>query len=314
MAYSTPGFEIEAGHGGAIAMLLVPEDMSEEIRNWGMSHIDDAEVYGKDGKGRDGSPHITLQNGIMCDNGDELDKLFSRLPAMEAELGPISVFRNPDKDYDVVHISVVSDALQQANAMLADLLEVNDPHMNDYTPHITLAYVNRGAGARFDGLKDFVGKKVKFRRLALDGKGIEPRMLDLAEADIVPGGKADRMTEADFDPKALAEGAKHELEHTKNIVLAREIAMDHLAEDPDYYKRLKMIEAKKRSCSHSKDGWCGRCKMEPLKESLDYGSARKAYLVEDVEDYLLSVGRSVGSLKPGELESVIGILAQDLKE
>jgi len=36
-------------------------------------------------------------------------------------------------------------------------------------------------------------------------------------------------------------GIKVELEHTDDIYIAREIAMDHLAEDPDYYNKLKKI-------------------------------------------------------------------------
>lgn len=58
-------------------------------------------------------------------------------------------------------------------------------------------------------------------------------------ADALPGGKADGMKAEDFDPAELAEGIKHEMEHTDNPTVAAEIAMDHLAEDPDYYRKLK---------------------------------------------------------------------------
>jgi len=37
-------------------------------------------------------------------------------------------------------------------------------------------------------------------------------------------------------------GIKVELEHTNSKKLAKEIAMDHLAEIPDYYARLKKME------------------------------------------------------------------------
>ena len=40
----------------------------------------------------------------------------------------------------------------------------------------------------------------------------------------------------------LAKGTKVELEHTTNRSAAREIALDHLAEYPDYYDRLEMVE------------------------------------------------------------------------
>jgi len=56
------------------------------------------------------------------------------------------------------------------------------------------------------------------------------------------GGTADGRCPEDFDPEALAEGIAHEREHTDDEAIAREIAMDHLAEDPSYYKKLKRIE------------------------------------------------------------------------
>lgn len=42
----------------------------------------------------------------------------------------------------------------------------------------------------------------------------------------------------------LEKGVKVEMEHTKNDDSARKIALDHLAEVPDYYDKLKQVEAK----------------------------------------------------------------------
>jgi hypothetical protein len=44
-----------------------------------------------------------------------------------------------------------------------------------------------------------------------------------------------------------------ELEHTKNTKMARDIAMDHLAEMPDYYTRLKKMEKEALKHWESKD-------------------------------------------------------------
>jgi len=60
--------------------------------------------------------------------------------------------------------------------------------------------------------------------------------------DEMAGGLADSKTEKDFDKKSLKQGIKVEREHTKNKKIAKEIAMDHLTEDSDYYKKLKQIE------------------------------------------------------------------------
>lgn len=52
----------------------------------------------------------------------------------------------------------------------------------------------------------------------------------------IKGGKADKKKPSDFDSKQLAVGTKIEMEHTKDKAKAKEIAMDHLSEDKDYYK------------------------------------------------------------------------------
>ena len=63
-----------------------------------------------------------------------------------------------------------------------------------------------------------------------------------SRCDILPGGLADKKEITDFDEKDLEQGTKVELEHTKYKNIAREITMDHLTEDKDYYKKLKKIE------------------------------------------------------------------------
>lgn len=62
--------------------------------------------------------------------------------------------------------------------------------------------------------------------------------------DLLPGGEADNLPDREFSAPALAEGAKHEHEHTDNDQIAKEIAKDHLQEDPAYYKKVEAIEDK----------------------------------------------------------------------
>lgn len=61
----------------------------------------------------------------------------------------------------------------------------------------------------------------------------------LGYVDLIPGGRASGRRPEDFDPHQLALGIRTELEHTRDWRLAREIAMDHLTEYPDYYTRLR---------------------------------------------------------------------------
>lgn len=58
--------------------------------------------------------------------------------------------------------------------------------------------------------------------------------------DLLPGGKADNVPDREFSPEELAIGAADEREHTNNDQIAREIAKDHLQDDPKYYKKEKI--------------------------------------------------------------------------
>ena len=51
------------------------------------------------------------------------------------------------------------------------------------------------------------------------------------------------MTADDVNPYEFRKGWKHELEHTDDIDKAKKIAIDHLAEDPNYYTHLDAMEA-----------------------------------------------------------------------
>jgi len=76
----------------------------------------------------------------------------------------------------------------------------------------------------------------------LDKSDSLPEGSKLTKGDKLPGGKADKRKPGDFDQASLKEGTEHELEHTNDRKIAQEIAMDHLAEDPDYYVKLRRIE------------------------------------------------------------------------
>ena len=77
-----------------------------------------------------------------------------------------------------------------------------------------------------------------------------PSLHRAKEEEAIPGGLAKGMKPSDFDPKELEVGTKIEREHLVNDgyseaemkAKAQEIAMDHLAEIPDYYTRLVKME------------------------------------------------------------------------
>lgn len=81
-------------------------------------------------------------------------------------------------------------------------------------------------------------------RVAL-GLGPEPKpeRKPRAKREKLTGGRADAMPDRAFDAVELARGEAHEREHTSDRQVAREIAKDHLAEDPAYYEKLEAMEA-----------------------------------------------------------------------
>jgi hypothetical protein len=92
--------------------------------------------------------------------------------------------------------------------------------------------------------------------------------------DKLSGGKADNKQPKDFDSEQLAAGIKHEMEHTDNKTVAQEIAMDHLSEDADYYKKLKTIEKQDR-VEVTPDG---KTELDYGKEKLDKKPMKKSLL------------------------------------
>jgi len=86
-----------------------------------------------------------------------------------------------------------------------------------------------------------------------EGKGFdvpsaEAKMYELATMYVrfLQEGEADDkdVDAGDVDPKELEMGKKVELEHIDDEDVAEEIALDHLAEMPDYYTELKKMEEK----------------------------------------------------------------------
>jgi hypothetical protein len=80
----------------------------------------------------------------------------------------------------------------------------------------------------------------------------ESELIWEAHTNELKGGLADNKTPENLADKhgvssedirvAMTKGIKVEKEHTEDKSQAREIAMDHLFEDPKYYDKLETIE------------------------------------------------------------------------
>lgn len=60
---------------------------------------------------------------------------------------------------------------------------------------------------------------------------------------LLRGGKSQGLDPSSVDPEQLAAGIEVEAEHTDDPATRKKIALDHLAEDPEYYSKLQQMES-----------------------------------------------------------------------
>jgi hypothetical protein len=132
--------------------------------------------------------------------------------------------------------------------------------------------------------------------------GMKPKVFigkikKMNESNKLKGGLSDNMSlgdiavkhkvDIDILTKDYIKGVKVEMEHTKDKNLAKEIAMDHLAEDPKYYTKLKKIETKEQTTASSSGSFEGRAFGPMIKKKDLYKPKNfKKYNVNEEEDVL----------------------------
>ena len=109
--------------------------------------------------------------------------------------------------------------------------------------------------------------------------------------------------EIEYDPEELKKGIEVELEHTNYRAIATIIAKHHLAEDPEYYVKLKQcVEAKPKSEDEERSCWKGYRKEG--KKVIDGRSVNNCVKIksEDAEDIHKPV-------RPGIVKNRLGNLS-----
>ena len=118
-----------------------------------------------------------------------------------------------------------------------------------------------------EAAKQYFGesKMKKEGKVPQDSDSEDKKIKDLMEDDI-PGGLADEKPELTVRPQEVEMGVEVEMEHTDNPRMAVEIALDHLAEDPEYYTKLKKMEG--GACPEGPvEDYDERCGMKHARES-----------------------------------------------
>lgn len=81
------------------------------------------------------------------------------------------------------------------------------------------------------------------KKLGIEPDDFESKIYSILGSILGTGkAKKEKFTEKDANAEELKKGIKVEMEHTKNKAIAKRIALDHLAELPDYYTRLLKME------------------------------------------------------------------------
>ena len=125
--------------------------------------------------------------------------------------------------------------------------------------------------------------------------------------DWLPGGLGDGVSPDDVPADQLVKGIKVEMEHTSDPNIARELAVDHLTEDPKYYDKLEVME-KKASTQRVAEAW--------VKKALYWGSSDRKYKCSDAErssgEYLCPrcrqavLRKAVYKRRDGQSEKLLG--------
>jgi 2'-5' RNA ligase len=130
-------------------MIEVPVSNWKEIT----SSIKEEDLYTDEGKpGIQDNPHVTVLYGLHEEVSlDQVKSVFEDLDeSIDINIEGIGVFEN--ENFDVVKFNVVpSGALQDLNDKLSKFPNSNE--YPEYEPHITIAYIKKGCGKKYEDLE-----------------------------------------------------------------------------------------------------------------------------------------------------------------
>jgi len=149
----------------------MPDNLSNDIINWGRKNITDNEIFLKKNDnmfGREDEPHITILYGIHECYPNKIKSIVCDMPVINLKLGKVDIFCRHSK-FDVVVIKVISDDLN----LLNDKLKKNIIYTNQYSkydPHLTISYVKKGKGWKHNYLNKWENKKFTFDHVIFSSK------------------------------------------------------------------------------------------------------------------------------------------------
>jgi 2'-5' RNA ligase len=158
-------------------------------------------------KGAESVPHVTVRYGLEGSDAGPVRQLVETFGPVPTTLGAMDCFEG--EETDVVILRVDSDDLRRLNALLGEL-----PHQDThptYQPHVTLAYVKPGLGAKHVELAaeqeaDRSGREpvdAKFTELVFSPKEGEPTLIPLNSYPATEKRKSEPRLKSALKPSPL---------------------------------------------------------------------------------------------------------------
>ena len=131
--------------------------------------------------GLESTPHITVKYGLHTNDARDLNELVKCHMPVKVFLGKTNVFESDE--YDVVVFDVISKQIRELNKKIKNSLECTDT-FKTYIPHMTIAYVRKGEGAKYKNNETFYGKVFTFDKLVFSPSEGEDSIMYFENIDI----------------------------------------------------------------------------------------------------------------------------------
>jgi len=122
-------------------------------------------------------PHVTVYYGADKRDLSAIQQIVQDYGRpIRAMLGTFNIFEHEERD--VLYIEVIGDSIRELHQKIAKLPNSRPPTRPNYIPHLTVAYLKKGAGRRYVGITPF--------RMVISARGLTVIDASGAEQTVKP--------------------------------------------------------------------------------------------------------------------------------